>query len=134
MSLGGDTSDSLDLAVCRSIAAGVVHAVAAGNSSGDACQGSPARVAQALTLGASDSADRPAGFSDKGGCVDLFAPGVNIESAECTARPGPWSGAPVFHLEMTLAVPDQRLVGELREALWLLGRDEGIDFELRAAV
>jgi glycine cleavage system transcriptional repressor len=59
--------------------------------------------------------------------------GVNIVRAECSARPGPWSGAPVFHLEMTLAVPTQGDVGSLREALKHLGADEGIDIELHAA-
>jgi glycine cleavage system transcriptional repressor len=62
----------------------------------------------------------------------LASLGVNIESAECTARPGPWSGAPVFHLEMTLAVPQASEVAGLREALTQLGAHEGIDIELRA--
>ena len=59
---------------------------------------------------------------------------ANIEVAECAARPGPWSGAPVFHLEMTLAIPEQSTVKPLREALEPLSDDEGIDIELRALV
>lgn len=62
----------------------------------------------------------------------LAEQGVNIERAECAARPGPWSGAPIFNLEMTLAVPDQAGVKRLREALGQLGADEGIDIELHA--
>jgi glycine cleavage system transcriptional repressor len=62
----------------------------------------------------------------------VAAHGVNIERAECAARPGPWSGTPVFHLEMTLAAPDQSTVTRLREALAHLGGDEGIDIELSA--
>ncbi len=81
MSLGGDVSRSLDTALCRSIAAGVVHAVAAGNDASDACNGSPSRVVQALGVGATDKRDNRASFSNRGQCVDLFAPGVDIKSA-----------------------------------------------------
>lgn len=58
--------------------------------------------------------------------------GVNIESAECGAQPGPWSGAPVFHLEMILAIPSQSGAKSVRQALETLSDEEGIDFELRA--
>src|SRR5687767_2637827 len=81
MSLGGGASAALDQAVQNSIADGVSYAVAAGNESEDACTGSPSRVAAAMTIGASDNADRKASFSDFGGCVDWFAPGVGITSA-----------------------------------------------------
>jgi glycine cleavage system transcriptional repressor len=62
----------------------------------------------------------------------LAQQGVNIERAECGARPGPWSGSPVFHLEMTLAIAKQAQTAALRDALAALGSDEGIDIELRA--
>jgi subtilisin family serine protease len=81
MSLGGSASPALDLAVCRSIAAGVAYAIAAGNENADACGSSPARVLQAATVGASTSADARASFSNRGTCVDLFAPGQDITSA-----------------------------------------------------
>jgi subtilisin family serine protease len=81
MSLGGSPSPALDLAVCRSIAAGVTYAVAAGNESSDACGSSPARVAQAIGTGASDRTDTRASFSNTGRCVDLFAPGRDVTSA-----------------------------------------------------
>jgi subtilisin family serine protease len=81
LSLGGPTSRALTDAVAASIASGVTYAVAAGNGNVDACTTSPANVAQALTVAASDSKDARASFSNYGTCVDLFAPGVSIRSA-----------------------------------------------------
>jgi subtilisin family serine protease len=81
MSLGGSASTAVDDAVRRSIAAGVTYAVAAGNSNADACSSSPARTAEAITVGATDSNDARASFSNYGSCVDVFAPGVGITSA-----------------------------------------------------
>jgi hypothetical protein len=71
----------LEAAVNRSIVAGVTYSVAAGNSGDDACSASPARVPAVITVGASDSTDARAFFSNTGPCLDLFAPGVNIPSA-----------------------------------------------------
>jgi subtilisin family serine protease len=81
MSLGGGASPALDLAVCRSIEAGVSYAVAAGNDDADACDFSPARIVEALGTGASTRQDGGASFSNKGPCVDVFAPGRDIVSA-----------------------------------------------------
>lgn len=81
MSLGGGASKSLDDAVAASIEKGLVHVVAAGNEDQDACEVSPARTADAITVGASDEKDKRASFSNYGKCVDLFAPGVDITSA-----------------------------------------------------
>jgi PKD repeat protein len=75
------TGLALDQAVQRSIAAGVPYAVAAANDGFDACYYTPARVAEALTAGATDITDARAYFSNYGSCVDLFAPGVDITSA-----------------------------------------------------
>ncbi|NJD10829.1 MAG: PKD domain-containing protein [Gemmatimonadetes bacterium] len=86
MSLGGGISSSLDVAVQNSIAAGVSYAVAAGNSNADACNYSPARVAQAMTIGASTSTDARASYSNYGSCVDWFAPGSSITSAWYTSN------------------------------------------------
>jgi hypothetical protein len=80
MSLGGSPSPALDQAVCNAIAAGVTNVVAAGNDSGSAYDSSPARVKQAITMGASDNGDHMAYFSNSGAGVDLFGPGVDIES------------------------------------------------------
>lgn len=80
MSLGGGLSTTLDNAVQNAINAGIPFAVAAGNSNANACNASPARVDDALTVGASTSNDARSSFSNYGSCVDLFAPGSNIAS------------------------------------------------------
>ncbi|WP_348675068.1 S8 family peptidase, partial [uncultured Abyssibacter sp.] len=81
MSLGGGSSQALDEAVEEASALGVTMVLAAGNEDSDACQTSPARVTDALTVGASDKGDQRASFSNWGDCVDLFAPGKDITSA-----------------------------------------------------
>jgi subtilisin family serine protease len=86
MSLGGGASSTLDAAVQNSIAAGVGYAVAAGNGNfagraQDACNYSPARVPEAMTIGATTSSDAKASYSNYGNCVDWFAPGSSITSA-----------------------------------------------------
>lgn len=82
MSLGGSGSNTtLESAVRRSISDGVVYAIASGNSSSDACNFTPARVAEAITVNASGSNDARASFSNYGSCTDIFAPGVGITSA-----------------------------------------------------
>jgi subtilisin family serine protease len=90
MSLGGGASTTLDTAVRNSIAGGVSYAVAAGNGNRagvaqDACKSSPARVSEAMTIGATDSKDKKASWSNYGNCVDWFAPGVSITSAWWTS-------------------------------------------------
>ncbi|WP_433056229.1 S8 family serine peptidase [Dactylosporangium sp. CS-033363] len=81
MSLGSDVSQAIDDAVKQSIASGITYTVAAGNENTDACVKSPARVPEAITVGATDQMDFRASFSNYGACLDLFAPGVRIESA-----------------------------------------------------
>ncbi len=80
MSLGGDPNLALDTAIQNSIAAGVTYVVSAGNDSWDACNQSPAHIPEAITVGATDSSDVGAYFTNYGTCVDLFAPGVDILS------------------------------------------------------
>jgi len=82
MSLGGGASTALDEAVAASITAGVVYAVAAGNDNGNACNSSPARVATAITVGATSNTppDSRATYSNFGTCVNIFAPGTAITS------------------------------------------------------
>ena len=91
MSLGGGASTTLDNAVARSITSGVTYAIAAGNGNfvgiaQDACKSSPARVAAAITVGATDSNDKKTSWSNYGNCVDIFAPGLNITSSWYTSN------------------------------------------------
>ncbi|GGV60721.1 hypothetical protein GCM10010277_65030 [Streptomyces longisporoflavus] len=81
LSLGGTANAQLDAAVRNSIASGVTYTVAAGNDGLPAALFSPARVKEAVTVGATDAKDAKAGFSNWGGSLDLFAPGVGITSA-----------------------------------------------------
>ncbi|MCH8558549.1 MAG: S8 family peptidase [Balneolia bacterium] len=81
MSLGGGASAALDDAVRNSVAAGITYVVAAGNSNANACNYSPARVGEAMTVGATVSNDSRASYSNFGSCVDIFAPGSSITSA-----------------------------------------------------
>jgi len=81
MSLGGSASSALDTAVRNSIADGITYAVAAGNSNANACNQSPARVAEAITVGSTTTADARSSFSNYGTCLNIFAPGSSITSA-----------------------------------------------------
>ncbi len=86
MSLGGGASQAIDDAVNASINDGVTYAIAAGNGDQfgnpqNACNFSPARVANAITVGATTSTDARSSFSNYGTCVDIFAPGSSITSA-----------------------------------------------------
>lgn len=88
MSLGGYANAQLDAAVRNSIASGVTYTVAAGNDGLPAVLYSPARVPEAITVGASDQKDARASFSNWGTRIDLFAPGVDITSASYTSDTG----------------------------------------------
>ena len=81
ISLGGATSSSLDSAVENLYNNGYVMVVAAGNSNTDACTSSPARVSKAITVAATDNTDTRASYSNYGSCVDIFAPGSQINSS-----------------------------------------------------
>lgn len=81
MSLGGASNRAVDAAVRNSIRAQITYVVAAGNGSSDAGTYSPAGVAEAITVGATDRNDSRAEFSNYGPVLDLFAPGVSIPSA-----------------------------------------------------
>ena len=94
-SLGGSgISTTVLSAVARLTNAGIPISIAAGNSNADACNYTPAAAPSALTIGASDSNDVRASFSNYGNCVDLFAPGVSITSDDAFNPTGSltWNG------------------------------------------
>jgi subtilisin family serine protease len=85
MSIVGGINESVDEAVRRSAASGVLYTIAAGNNGIDACNGSPGRAGAGIdngivNLAATDINDREAGFSNFGPCIDLWGPGVRIPS------------------------------------------------------
>jgi subtilisin family serine protease len=91
MSLGGGGSTSVDTATNNLINDGVATAVAAGNGNvagrqADACNYSPARVPNAMTISATNSSDQKPSWANYGTCVDWFAPGVTITSAWYTSN------------------------------------------------
>jgi subtilisin family serine protease len=82
MSLGASgTNATLENAVRNSISSGVTYAIASGNSSADACNFTPARTPEAITVNATDRTDARSSFSNFGSCTDIFAPGRDITSA-----------------------------------------------------
>src|SRR5829696_7659641 len=99
---GNSNNDALHRAICRSVAAGVTYAVAAGNESDNAANHVPAAYDEVITVSAladfnglpgggaaatcrSDVDDTFADFSNYGPDVDIIAPGVCIYSS--------WKGA-----------------------------------------
>ncbi|PBK78589.1 subtilisin-like protein [Armillaria solidipes] len=99
MSIGAPANTALDSAVVAVINSGITTVVAAGNTNIDASLRSPARVEQAITVGASTITDARASFSNFGfdnfpissmyllsvrlsirSVVDVFAPGQDITS------------------------------------------------------
>merc|ERR1719210_254111 len=78
---GGGTHNFVKVAVDRTVNAGVVVVVAAGNNRANACGFTPAYIPSVINVGATQSNDQRAGFSNYGQCLDIFAPGVNIISA-----------------------------------------------------
>lgn len=60
---------------------GVTVVVSAGNKAIDACKHTPGHIPNALTVGSTTRLDRRSGFSNFGACLNIFAPGSDIESA-----------------------------------------------------
>src|SRR5436190_284614 len=79
LSLSG-VSNTLDTAISNSIASGVTYTIAAGNNGTDACNYSPARVPNAITVGSIASNDYRMGYSNQGSCLDIYAPGNGVVS------------------------------------------------------
>merc|ERR1719293_382752 len=83
MSLGGSGADAgYTTSIGAAANAGITVVVAAGNSNSDACNFSPAFTPLAITVGSTDSLQRRSSFSNYGTCVQIWAPGSNIVSAD----------------------------------------------------
>jgi len=80
MSLSGPPSSTLDTAVRNAMASSVLVVAAAGNNNSNAANFSPARVLEALTVGATLNNDSRASYSNFGAVVDLYAPGGSLPS------------------------------------------------------
>lgn len=97
MSIVGGINESVDAAVRRSAARGVLYSIAAGNNAGLACNTSPGRAGAGisngiLSMAATDRNDLEASFSDFGACVDLWGPGVSILSTRSGGGTAIYSG------------------------------------------
>jgi len=89
MSLGGGgVSSSFQTSIDRATSRGITVVVAAGNDASDACRFSPAYVPNAITVGATDSSNRRASYSNYGRCVNIMAPGSRILSASASSNTG----------------------------------------------
>ncbi len=92
MSLSAPAGGDLDNAVSDAIGAGLTVVAAAGNLEADACTRSPARVHEVIAVGNVDSSDRRYSPSGYGPCVDIFAPGTNIVTANSANDTGSKTG------------------------------------------
>ncbi|RKO93128.1 peptidase S8/S53 domain-containing protein [Blyttiomyces helicus] len=81
MSLGSSFSRTLNRVVNSAVQEGIHFIVAAGNEFDDSCAYSPSSAHSVISVGATDAFDKMAYFSNYGECTDVFAPGVDIESA-----------------------------------------------------
>jgi subtilisin family serine protease len=72
------------------ISQGVTVVVAAGNDNADACTYSPAYIPNAITVGSYDMINlgEVSTFSNQGPCIDIFAPGEEIQVANPKAPNG----------------------------------------------
>jgi subtilisin family serine protease len=72
---------AVEAAIRRSIGSGITYAIAAGNDNALACDYTPARVHEAVTVAAFDPSYGRSAFTNWGWCVELFAPGELVNSA-----------------------------------------------------
>lgn len=82
------TSQSSKNAVDRVVNAGIVVTVGAANDNVDTCTMTYGFIPSAISVGATDSNDRRASFSNWGRCNDIYAPGVAIFGAWNNADAG----------------------------------------------
>lgn len=82
-------SATVDAAIDRLYAAGILAVVAASNTNTDACKWSPSGTPNAFTVAGINKNDQRTNTSAYGDCVDIFAPGGLIDSED-------WKNPSVF--------------------------------------
>lgn len=80
LSLGGERSNYIDTAVNYAVNKGVTVVAAAGNEYDNTSKYSPAHLSNIIVVGAVDSNNKRASFSNVGSSVDVVAPGVDVVS------------------------------------------------------
>ena len=141
---GPSTTDAVHLAICRSVARGVVYVAAAGNSAADARGFFPASYPEVITVGAMTDFNGAAGggaaptcgagvddtfatYSNWGPAVDVVAPGTCIQTtapgggtvvASGTSLAAPHvAGAAALYVSTHSMATDQVGVAAIRQAL-----------------
>jgi subtilisin family serine protease len=77
----GDYESALDRSVKKAVGEGIVVVAAAGNQGAGACARRPAYIPEVITVAAMTEAGRRLDESNVGECVDIFAPGEAITTA-----------------------------------------------------
>ena len=95
LALSGSHSTAINDAIRSIYDQGITVITPAGNSGIDACTKSPSSSPFAITVGSTDGYDIIASTSNYGSCVDLFAPGEGITTAnnQCGSCSGVMSGS-----------------------------------------
>lgn len=86
MSLGGLKNNAVNKAVKIAHSQGIPVVVAAGNNNGNSCLYSPASSTFAITVGSMTRDDYRSSFSNKGDCLNIWAPGSSIVGASITSN------------------------------------------------
>ena len=80
-SLSSGVDTLLEQALRGLVSRGISVTAAAGNDGGNACNYSPGRMPELITVAASEISDAAASYSNSGSCVDFYAPGTDVVSA-----------------------------------------------------
>lgn len=81
LSLGGLYSNSVNEGINALVRSGTQAFIASGNNFADACAYSPASASLPVVVGATTNKDQRASYSNYGSCVDIMAPGNQIDAA-----------------------------------------------------